>query len=356
GRYYVWSYDELKALLPETDFPFFAETYNATPAGNWEGHIILNRTGGPKRLDADSEARLAACRALLLNHRRTRIPPGFDDKVLADWNGLAISALADAARLFERPDWLDAAKCAFARIIELLWTGQSLHHSWRQGMAKHHATADGYANLIAAALALHAADNDPDYLAWAERLEAALVRHHWSEERGGFYFASDEARELLVRPFSAHDDATPNANGVMIANLVRLSHLTGTPAYSARAEIVHRTFAAEVRNNPFGHASFMTGLLDLLDPVQLVFAGGGDSTSLKRAAIDLLGPDAITLTLAETATLPPSHPAYGKSVASRYPTAFLCRGNTCATPAHDADQLLAAARLLQLDRGIHPAD
>ena len=163
GRYYVWSYDELKSLLPEADFALFAQTYNATPAGNWEGHIILNRTGGPKLLDPQSESRLAACRAILLEHRKTRIPPGFDDKVLADWNGLAISALG------RRLPRLRSARMARSRQTRLhahhrasMDRSTSLHHSWRNGMAKHHGTADAYANLIAAALALYAATDDPD--------------------------------------------------------------------------------------------------------------------------------------------------------------------------------------------------
>jgi uncharacterized protein YyaL (SSP411 family) len=356
GRYYVWSYEELASLIPEADFPLFAQIYNATPGGNWEGHIILNRTGGPKLLDTESEARLAACRAILLEQRKKRIPPGFDDKVLADWNGLAILALADASRVFGRADWLDAAKRAFTRITTLLWTGDALNHSWRDGRAKHHATADGYANLIAAALALHAASHDPDYLDWARKLETALVKHHWSDDRGGFYFASDQATELLVRPFSAHDDATPNANGVMLGNLARLAHLTGNSEYTTRAEIIHRSFAAEARNNPFGYASFMAGLLDLLDPIQIVLAGDGDAKPLQKAAMDLLGPDAIGQTIATAADLPPNHPAYSKSVASRNITAYLCRSTVCAAPAHDDEELMAAAKLLQLDRGIHPAN
>ena len=356
GKYYVWSFDALKARLPQSDFALFVQTYNATPAGNWEGHVILNRTGGPKLLDPESEARLTACRAILLEQRLTRIPPGFDDKVLADWNGLAISALADAARVFNKPGWRDGAKRAFERIIALLWTGDFLHHSWRQGVAKHHATADAYANLIAGALALHAASDDQAYLDWAEKLAIALAKHHWSEERGGFYFASDQARELLLRPFSAADDAVPNANGVMIANLARLAHLTGKSAYSTRAEIIHRTFAAEVRNNPFGYASFMTGLLDLLDPIQLVYAGSGDLAALRTDGMKLLGPDAITQTVPAAAELPPSHPAYSKAVASRYSTAYLCRSTVCAAPAHDDTELIAAAQLLQLDRGVRTAN
>ncbi len=344
----------LSRSFPKPTSALFARTYNATPAGNWEGNIILNRTGGPKLLDQEDETRLAACRAILLKHRAARVPPGFDDKVLADWNGLAISALADASRVFDQSDWLTAAQRAFRRIIELLWTGEFLHHSWRDGRAKHHATADGYANLIAAALALYAATDERSYLDWANssrRLSSGIIG---AKSAAASISRQTRRSELLVRPFSAHDDATPNANGVMIGNLARLAHLTGKTDYATRAERIHRTFAAEARNNPFGYASFMAGLLDLLDPIQLVLAGTAEHNALERAATNMLGPDPITQTISETRNLPISHPAHSKSVASRHLT-YLCRGNVCAAPAHNAEELLAAAELLQLHRGVHPA-
>jgi uncharacterized protein YyaL (SSP411 family) len=350
GRYYVWSYAELERRLPPADLRFFCETYDAQPDGNWEGHIILNRSKNPALLDSASESRLAQCRAILLAERRKRAPPGFDDKVLADWNGLAIQALADAGRVFGNTTWVAAAERAFARIIELLWTGQSLHHSWRQGSARHHATADGYANLITAALALHAARNDPSYLNWAERLAEALASHHWSETRGGYYFASDQATELLVRPFSAHDDATPNANGVMVGNLARLAILTGKNHYRDRAEIIHTNFSGELRNNPFGYASFMTGVLDLIDPIQLVTAGETGTPHLRDMALAMLGLDAISLHLDSQTRLPADHPAFSKTGTGRGHTLFLCRGNVCAAPAQTTSELTDAITLLGLDR------
>jgi uncharacterized protein YyaL (SSP411 family) len=141
----------------------------------------------------------------------------------------------------------------------------------------------------------------------------------------------------------------------MIANLARLAHLTGKTEYATRAENIHRTFAAEVKNNPFGYASVMSGLLDLLDPIQIVYAGAGDSAALRGKGTTLLGPDAIAQTILATDELPTSHPAYHKAVASRHTTAYLCRGTVCAAPARDGAELTAAAQLLQLDRGIHPA-
>jgi uncharacterized protein YyaL (SSP411 family) len=354
GRYYVWSYAELERLLPPSDLKLFCEAYDAQPEGNWEGHIILNRSKNPALLDSESEARLGTCRAILLAERRKRVPPGFDDKVLADWNGLVIAALADAGRVFGNAEWVAAAERAFARILKLLWTGQSLHHSWRNGSARHHATADGYANLIAAALALHAARNDRSYLDWAERLTAALTAHHWNEDRGGYYFASDQATELLVRPFSGHDDATPNANGIMLGNLARLAILTGKAHYRDRAEIIHRSFGGELRNNPFGYASFVTGVLALIDPIQLVTTGDAGNSGLSGIALARLGPDAISLHIHSQTSLPANHPAFAKAEANRGYTLYLCRGNVCGAPARTASELADAIALLGLDRTAIP--
>ena len=102
----MWSLAEIEEALGADDAKLFAEIYDVTAAGNFEGHNILNRLGAIELRDADTEARLAAMRAKLLAHRAKRIRPGFDDKVLADWNGLVIAALANAAQAFDRPDWL----------------------------------------------------------------------------------------------------------------------------------------------------------------------------------------------------------------------------------------------------------
>ena len=113
GKFYVWSLAEIEDVLGETDAGVFAEIYGVTAQGNFEGHNILNRLGSIELRDAETEARLAAMRAKLLERRALRVRPGFDDKVLADWNGLMIAALANAADAFERADWLEAAERAF---------------------------------------------------------------------------------------------------------------------------------------------------------------------------------------------------------------------------------------------------
>jgi uncharacterized protein YyaL (SSP411 family) len=154
GKFYVWSFAEIQHALGERDASVFAEIYDVTAAGNFEGHTILNRLNAIELRDADTEARLAAMRAKLFERRSSRIRPGFDDKVLADWNGLMIAALANASAAFDRPDWLDAAERAFDFVRLRMTSDGRLLHAWRAGQAKALASANDYANMIRAALAL----------------------------------------------------------------------------------------------------------------------------------------------------------------------------------------------------------
>src|SRR5215468_4684923 len=153
GKFYVWSDAEIDAVLGGDD-PLFKSIYGVTPGGNWEGHTILNRIAHPEMGDDAAEAHLAAARAALFAVRVERVRPGWDDKVLADWNGLMIAAVANAAQIFDQPSWLAAAVEAFAFVTGSLVIDGRLRHSWRDGRAKHPATLDDHAQLCRAALAL----------------------------------------------------------------------------------------------------------------------------------------------------------------------------------------------------------
>src|SRR5262249_38733655 len=113
GKFYVWTKAEIAEVLGEADAALFNEVYDVTGEGNWEGHVILNRLNTLELRSDEEEAKLTALREKLLARRASRIRPGWDDKVLADWNGLMIAALSHASRVFERPDWLEMAKTAF---------------------------------------------------------------------------------------------------------------------------------------------------------------------------------------------------------------------------------------------------
>ncbi len=171
GKFYVWSYDEVVRTLGIEDGEFFAQHYDVTPAGNFEGHNILNRLKPLPRSEQD-ETRLAALRAKLFAARSTRVRPGLDDKVLADWNGLMIAALANASLMFAEPSWCEIAKRAFDFIAQSMTRGDRLGHSWRAGQLKFPGLASDFAAMIRAALALYEASRGADLSRPSTRLAA----------------------------------------------------------------------------------------------------------------------------------------------------------------------------------------
>jgi uncharacterized protein len=334
GKFYVWSLAEIEEMLGRADAQSFAETYGVTRDGNFEGHTILNRLESLELHDAESEDRLAAMRGNLLQRRSGRVRPGFDDKVLADWNGLMIAALAKAAEAFARPSWLEAAEAAFDFVSRRMSTGGRLHHSYRAGEAKAPATANDYANMIKAALALANVTGKLDYISQAREWTDVLDRHYWANDLGGYYFAADDTTDLIVRPFSGHDEATPNANAIMVSDLTALYLWTGEERYRERAEAILKTFAGAIAENPLAHNALLTAALDLYAPslVVLIVPDGTDSVALRRALNDVSLPGAVVQEVREGESLPASSPAHGKTAIDGKPTAYVCIGQQCSLP------------------------
>jgi uncharacterized protein YyaL (SSP411 family) len=221
GKFYVWSYDEVIKTLGETDGEYFARYYDVTPGGNFEGHSILNRLAGLYRT-AEDENRLTQLRAKLLAVRETRIRPGLDDKVLADWNGLMIAALVNSALIFDEPDWLTMARRAFDFVVRSMTKGDRLGHSWREGKLLFPGLASDFATMIRAALSLYEATGERSYLEQALAWQNSFDKHYADAETGAYYLSSDDADDLVLRPHSTQEDATPNPNSVAAQNLVRL--------------------------------------------------------------------------------------------------------------------------------------
>ena len=184
------------------------------------------------------------------------------------------------------PDWLEAAERAFDFVCTRMTSNGRLSHAYRNGEAKAPATANDYANMIKAALALANVTGNPDYIerakAWAEMLD----QHYWSENLGGYYFTADDTSDLIVRPFSGQDEATPNANGTMVSNLVALYLWTGEERYRDRADAILRGFAGAMTANVLAHAGLLASSLDLMAPAHIVLiAPKGESTHALRRAL-----------------------------------------------------------------------
>jgi len=334
GKFYVWSLAEINDVLGPEDAKLFAEVYDVTAEGNFEGHNILNRLGAIELRDAETETRLASMREKLLARRATRVRPGFDDKVLADWNGLMIAALANAAQAFGRPDWLEAARSAFDFISTRMISDGRLLHAYRAGEAKAPATANDYANMIGAALALANATANESYITRAREWVDVLDQHYWSPDLGGYYFAADDTADLIVRPFSGQDDATPNANAVMVSNLMALYLWTGEERYRERADAILRGFGDAISENVFAHSGLLAAALDVYAPalIVLIVPQGADSGPLRRALADVSVPNAVLREVREGEALPSASPAHGKTAIDGKTTAYVCIGPLCSPP------------------------
>ncbi len=342
GKFYVWSYDEVMRELGVEDGEFFARHYDVTPAGNFEGHNILNRLK-PQPCSDEDETRLAALRGKLLAARDARIRPGLDDKVLADWNGLIIAALANASLLFAEPSWLDMAERAFAFITRAMTRGDRLGHSWREGQLKFPGLASDFAAMIRAALALYEATGRSTYLEQALTWQRALDRDYANAETGTYYLTAADAEGLVIRPASTADEATPNHNAVAAQNLIRLALYAGDHSWREKADRLIGAIAPLVTENLYMHMALLNAIDLRLRAAEIVVTGEGDrAEGLLAAARTLPALDRIVLNARSPDSLPPAHPAREKARMSPEPQAFVCIGETCSLPVTDPAGLIGA--------------
>jgi uncharacterized protein YyaL (SSP411 family) len=299
--------------------------------------------------DDAGEKRLDTLRAKLFERRSHRVRPGFDDKILADWNGLMIAALANAASAFDRADWLEAAQAAFLFVRTRMTKDGRLFHAYRAGEAKAPAIANDYANMIRAALTLANVTGKRDLIDQALAWTAILDEHYWSEDLRGYHLAADDTHDIIVRPFSGLDDATPNANAVMVSNLVALSMWTGEPRFAKRAQAILRSFGGAITENPVGHAGLLAAALDGLAPslIVLIVPLDGDASELRAALRDVSLPNAVIQAIRQGVALPASSSAFGKTAIDGKPTAYVCLGPQCSPPVTDPAKLMETIKAAQ---------
>ena len=350
GKFYVWSLDEILAVLGPEEGRFFADVYDVTPEGNFEGHTILNRLSSlPLRSVAD-EQRLAAARTKLLEARSKRVRPGWDDKVLADWNGLMIAALARASLIFDKPRWLELARRAFDFVLTSMTKDGRLQHAWRAGIAKAPATASDYANMIWGALRLHEATGEQRYFDQARAWTETLDRHYWIDTEGGYATSADDTRDVIVRLRPGSDDAAPNANAIQLANLVALGMLTEVSKYFDRAQAIQAAFATEFGRNVVAHTGLLAASIDLIAPQLVVIAGsklpGGQDLIEVIRSISLPGALQYGLNSGTSSELPALR---AKEPVNQRGSAYACLGPQCSLPLTDPAEF---ARTLKAQRSL----
>jgi len=326
GRFYVWSASEIADVLgPDADT--FMAAYGVSETGNWEGTNILNRLHREGLGGEAEEAALAAARQKLLEVRERRPRPARDDKLLADWNGLMIAALARAGSATGNDEWRSLADATYQAAKARFGRGSRLVHAVRGTVSGELGFALDYAAMVKAALALIAAgigDRQAllsDATDWTE----ALQTHHLAPT-GGFYWTADDAPHLVMRPDSPADEAVPNANGLMVANYATLWALTGLDLYEDRARGVMRAHARAAATNVFACASLFNGVDQLQRLATVTVTGAPDLMAAVRASGH---PAAIGLDAA-----PPGAPAEAANTPEG--RAIVCRAGTCSLPLEEA--------------------
>jgi uncharacterized protein YyaL (SSP411 family) len=362
GAFYLWTTGETEEILGKEDATVAARVFDIKPAGNYHdtgtgrGQNILYRTKSIAEVasslgipEADLEIRFESIRARLFTERQQRCHPSLDDKVLTDWNGLFIAALAQAARTFGNKEYLAAARRAMQFIlIRMRTTDGGLLHRYRDGEPAIPAFGDDYAFIIKALLELYESTFQAVYLSSARELNIFFLAHFWDDAQGGFFTIPDTAEILLVRKKEIYDGAIPSCNSVAFENLVRLAHLTGDVSNEQRASEISRCFAAAVLQSPSAYTWFLCSLDSAIGPVHDVVIVGERGADDTRAMIKglrdhylphvlILCSSSIEHDLRLTSMAPFTQNLRAKGGKA---TAYLCIGHTCSLPITDPQQML----------------
>lgn len=359
GKFYVWSTGELRAILPAEDARFAVTLFNANDRGNFidqvtgesPGTNILHMDSLFYRLTPAEKDKYEAIRRKLFEAREKRIHPHKDDKVLTDWNGLMIAALARAARAFDAPEYAEAARRAAQFLLgRMRKTDGSLLHRFREGDAALPAHVDDYAFLVWGLIELYQATFEENWLESALELNAHLLAHFWDEKEGGFYFTADNGEPLLARMKEVYDGAVPSGNSVALWNLLRLSRMTGDVSLEEKASLLARAFSSQIRNIPFAHAQFLVGADFAIGPsYEVVISGERHSPGVSemiRALHSGYRPNCVLIFRPEGEDSPrisaiAPFTLHQKSVDGKA-TAYVCRSGQCRTPVTTVEEMLKA--------------
>lgn len=347
GKFYVWTPQEIIDCLGPYDGAVFNRLFDITDTGNFEGRNIPNLLKA-----ADPAAALApAVRAqleMLKTVRSRRIPPSKDDKVLADWNGIAIEALAHAAQSVSRESWRNQAIRAYRFILDR--TGDEagrLSHAWRDGQHTRPAFASDYAWMMRAAIALAETEPIPDqkaqYLSDAQAL-AAVLEADYLHPDGAYYLTSVKADDLIVRPISGQDDAIANYNAVAASAYVRLWHHTGDDRYRDIADRILNVYSGAIPQNIFGGASMMSAYDARWNTrlAMIIAPQGADPRLIQAKLAARADPALICIVCESSGAMPALHPAFGKTAINGIPTLYLCKEGICGMPLTSVEDIDSA--------------
>ncbi|MFO8020455.1 MAG: thioredoxin domain-containing protein [Promethearchaeia archaeon] len=364
GKYYIWKLEELEGLLNDQELNIAQEVYNLEEEGNFEEEATKEKTGQnilymtqtyedlASKLEipvTQLKTELESIRKKLFTQREKREKPSKDDKILTDWNGLMIAALAKASQIFEDPSYLKVAQKAIDFILENLLTAEGrLMHRYRNGNANVGGFLDDYAFFIWGLIEMYEATFDVSNLKTALELNQTLIDEFWDDYIGGFFFTSKKSEKILTKQKEIYDSAIPSGNSVAMLNLLRLSLLTGNPELEEKAEYIARVFSESIRDNPVAHTQLLVAIDFALGPTFTLVISGDQSSNNTQAFLDKIHSEFLpnkALIYRPTDMESPQIDSIASYVESfskqnEQTTAYICVDKTCKPPTNDFEETL----------------
>lgn len=366
GKFYLWTLGELEELVGAEDAKLLSDVYNLSGDGNFTDEATgeqsdrnifhlkepLADTAVRRGVPIEAlERKLEDLRDKLFACREKRVHPYKDDKILTDWNGIAIAAFSKAAAAFGEERYSNAARGSIEFIMWNLFRDARLLHRYREGEAGIMASVDDYAFFIWGLLEYYESVFDDKYLALAISLCRDQFEHFWDEEFAGFFFTADDGEALITRQKEIYDGALPSGNSVSILNILKIARLTADSELEDRAARMAAAFSPQISKHPASFSMHMNSLDFMLGPsFEIVIAGNRDSPETRRFLEALSGeylPNKVVILkdeeneeeISRIAPYTQVHsPINGKTAA------YICSNYECRLPTDDPVRMLELIR------------
>ncbi len=349
GKYYIWQVDEVKNLLPETEFEIFKKTYGLDRAPNFEGswyphiyrtHTQLSKKSALKEIEIIQS--LEKSRHQLFEVRQQRIKPGTDDKVLTSWNALMIRGMLIAARILSRPDYAKSALRALDFVRKHMWRDGRLLATWKDGKAHLNAYLDDYAYLLLTCIEALQTKWDDDLYTWCVELADSLIDGFANKESGGFYFTRNDHENLILRSQTFNDDAMPSGNAIAAQALYYLGYLCADPHYLDVAEKTISAASLQLAKQPIAYAAMLNAVdIHLHSATIVILRGEHNAMKVWQQIVNQYYlPDVLCFPVDEQAEV--SELFQDKKPVNNQVSAYLCEGMTCREPVTDINEFKLA--------------
>ena len=347
GKFYTWTKQEIEEVLGKSLSEDFNTIFSIESDGNFNDESSGKKNGGniPHLNDFEfyNQSSIESARKKLFDKRKNRVHPLKDDKILTDWNGLMIAALARASIIFQEPSYLEAAKKSSSFVLNKISKNGKLLKRFRNNQAAINSHLDDYAFITWGLLEIYEATFDSKYLSKSLDLMNIMVEDFWDEKNGGFFLGADQSEKLIVRTKTAYDGAIPSGNSVAVMNMLKLSRITGNVKWAELSEKTIRAFSEDIYRAPTGYTLMLSAFLfDTNKSKEIVIVGNGEDNKTKEFINSFhskYAPHKILL-FKDTSLNNNQLEQLANWTSTQYsiddkPTAYICKNFACNQPTND---------------------